>query len=94
MPNQFTAGRQVGHKKETRDRIQAVKLIERLHLCVMGELELTTQQVAAAKTLLAKILPDLASTEMKSHVTERFVISAQPELSQDEWLKKHDADLH
>lgn len=55
----------------TRQKIQASALVNRLHKCVMGEVELTAQQVNAAKTLLNKVLPDLQSISMEAVVESR-----------------------
>ena len=50
--------------KNTRDKIQASLLINRLMDCSSGKLELNAQQVNAAKTLLNKVLPDLKAIEL------------------------------
>ena len=63
MANQFTSGRREHHLQATREKIQAANLIHRLQECVFGKVELSSQQVAAAKTLLAKVLPDLQATQ-------------------------------
>lgn len=55
--------RGIVHDQNTRDKIQAAALINRLHSVAMGEVEATAQQVNAAKTLLNKVLPDLQSIE-------------------------------
>lgn len=52
----------IRHDEQTRAKIQAAQIINRMHACVMGEITLDAQQVSCAKTLLAKVLPDLQST--------------------------------
>lgn len=64
------AGRKAGfrHTQGTRDKIQATNLVHRLYDCAMGEVELTPQQVNAAKALLNKVLPDLSAIEIDAEV--------------------------
>jgi len=50
--------------QNTRDKIQASLLINRLMDCSSGKLDLNAQQVNAAKTLLNKVLPDLKAIEV------------------------------
>ena len=54
--------RKVRHDDETRRRIQASQLINRLQGHALGEVEMTTTQIQAAQILLKKALPDLTST--------------------------------
>src|SRR6266702_2762477 len=53
----------IRHDEETRARIQASKLIDRLHAHVMGEVDLTNAQVQSARVLLNKSLPDLSNVQ-------------------------------
>lgn len=94
MANQFTKGKQRGHKKETRERIQAAKLVNRLHECVMGRVELNPQQVAAAKALLAKVLPDLQSVAMTGEIKQTYAVGDTPQMTKDEWAKQFSDSLH
>lgn len=55
----------IRHDDETRAKIQAAQIINRLMGCVNGEVTLDAQQVSAAKTLLNKVLPDLSSTTLE-----------------------------
>lgn len=55
--------RKIRHDEETRAKIKAAMIINRLQDHVLGEIELDAAQVSSAKTLLAKVLPDLKSTE-------------------------------
>lgn len=58
----------IRHDEETRAKIQAAQIINRMHKCFMGDLDLTVVQVSIGKTLLAKVLPDLASVSMDGKV--------------------------
>ena len=59
-----TARRKLIQTEDTRARIQAALIINRLHSCVMGEIQLDAQQVTCAKTLLNKVLPDLQNVAL------------------------------
>lgn len=54
----------IRHDENTRAKIQASQIINRLHKCIMGEVTLDAQQVSAAKALLNKVLPDLSSQQI------------------------------
>lgn len=47
------------HSEEIRARIQAALLVNRLHDCAMGEVELTPTQVNAINSLLDRSVPKL-----------------------------------
>lgn len=53
----------IRHDEETRAKIKAAQIINRLQACIMGEVSLDASQVSAAKTLLNKVLPDLKAHE-------------------------------
>lgn len=57
--------KKIRHDDETRAKIQAAQIINRMHSCVMGEITLDAQQVSCAKALLNKVLPDLATTTLQ-----------------------------
>lgn len=81
----------IRHDDQTRAKIQAAQIINRLHGCVMGKVELSPAQVSAAKTLLGKVLPDLQAVALDANVTHNTV-SAVP-LSEQEWAEQH-ASVH
>lgn len=56
------------HQQMVRDKIQASYLINRLHGCAMGEIEMTPVQVKAAEALLRKSVPDLKAVEHSGSV--------------------------
>lgn len=61
MPPRAT---KIRHDENTRAKIQAAQIINRLHGCIMGDVEMSAAQVSAAKTLLSKTLPDLQSVSI------------------------------
>ena len=63
--------RKIRHDEETRARIQVAMILNRLHNHLSGKLKLSPTQVSCAKILLAKVLPDLSSVEMKAEVTTK-----------------------
>jgi len=78
------AGRKMGtrHQDDVRAKIQTSNIIHRLTQGFNGEVELTTQQINIAKTLLDKSLPSLIATEIsgagedgeiKSSLTVNFI---------------------
>lgn len=56
----------IRHDDETRAKIKAAQIINRLQACVDGEVTLDAQQVSAAKALLNKVLPDLQAVSMEA----------------------------
>lgn len=54
--------RRIRHDDNTRAKIQASQLVNRLTKHALGEVDMTASQVNAATTLLRKVLPDLAAT--------------------------------
>ena len=52
------------HQQLIRDKINAGLLVEQLHSCAMGEIELTSQQMKAIEILLKKSVADLSAVEM------------------------------
>ena len=51
------------HSDEVRARIQASALVTRLHGHAMGEVEMTSSQIAAAVALLDRSVPKLAQVQ-------------------------------
>lgn len=52
------------HQEDVRSKIQATKIIQRLEDCALGTLDMTREQIAAAKIILGKTLPDLSATSV------------------------------
>jgi len=57
--------KKIRHDENTRLKIQAAQLINRLEAHARGDVEMTTTQVRAIEILLRKILPDLADVRME-----------------------------
>jgi len=57
--------KKIRHDENTRLKIQAAQLINRLESHARGDVEMTTTQVRAIEILLRKILPDLADVRME-----------------------------
>ena len=55
--------KKIRHDEETRAKIKAAQIINRLYGHVMGTVELDAAQVSSAKALLNKVLPDLKAVE-------------------------------
>lgn len=57
--------KKIRHDENTRLKIQAAQLINRLEAHANGTVDLTNTQVRAIEVLLRKILPDLADVRME-----------------------------
>ena len=57
--------KKIRHDEDTRKKIQAAQLINRLTGHAVGEVELSPTQVRAIEILLRKILPDLSDVRME-----------------------------
>ncbi len=86
----MAARRKIRHDENTRSKIQAAQLINRLHNCVMGKTVLDAQQVSAAKTLLNKVLPDLQSVAHSGETTHNVIMAAP--LTPEQWAAQHSGD--
>lgn len=73
------------HIEETRKKAQASQLVNRLRDHVLGKVEMTSTQVAAANILLKKTIPDLSSVTVSGdednpvqilHRIERVVVGS------------------
>lgn len=78
----------IRHDEETRAKIQVAQIINRFMACLNGEIELNSNQVSCGKTLLAKVLPDLTSTEMKVETTRYVAEIPQVAENTEEWLRQ------
>jgi hypothetical protein len=56
--------RRIRHDDDTRAKIQATQLINRLTAHINGDVELTSTQVRGIEILLKKTLPDLQSIDL------------------------------
>lgn len=79
----------IRHDDETRAKIQAAQIINRLQGCINGTVELSATQVSAANILLRKVLPDLTATELTGEVLTHYVARLpDPITNVDEWQTK------
>lgn len=82
----------VQHDDETRARIKASQLINRLQGHVDGKVKMDATQIQAARILLDKVLPNLSSTDINANVAHRdYVVSAKP-MSEEAWAAEHEVD--
>ena len=63
------------HSEEVRARIQASLLVNRLHSCAMGEVELTSTQVNAINSLLDRSVPKLSQIQHVGDETQPIRIN-------------------
>lgn len=47
-----------------REKIRLTLILQRLDACAAGEIEMTADQLAAAKMLLSKVIPDIKAVEL------------------------------
>ena len=80
--------RKIFHDEETRKRIRAGAIIDRLQAFVLGDNpDAMSRTQVAATTLLNKVLPDLRSAEVSEYNTSTYVIRASKEAeSVEAWL--------
>jgi len=76
--------KKIRHDENTRLKIQAAQLINRLTSHANGEVEMTATQVRAIEILLRKILPDLSDVKME--------VDAQPITFQLDMGKRKDEE--
>lgn len=82
--------RKIRHDDETRARIKAGNIINRLQKLIEGEVEMPPHAVTAALGLLRKALPDLTSVEHSGEVTKTYVVRMPSKpANMDEWRKQH-----
>src|SRR5687767_12025687 len=81
--------RKLRHDEETRGRIKASQLINRLQDHVLSDVEMSPTQLNAANILLKKVLPDLTENSSTLEIEHRFVIElpSLPE-SSDQWQQQ------
>lgn len=64
--------KKIRHDEETRAKIKAAQIINRLYGHVMGTVELDAAQVSSAKTLLGKVLPDMKPVDGDGNATDKI----------------------
>lgn len=80
----------IRHDENTRSKIQAGRIIEELQKHVFGQREMTATQVNAARTLLAKTMPDMQAVEISGEVQKTYVARMPAKVGGiDEWQKTY-----
>lgn len=62
-----------------KDNIRTSMLMNRLHDCALGHVEMTPPQIKAAQIVLAKVVPDLARTELTGKDGKDLVLTVKPD---------------
>lgn len=80
----------IRHDDNTRAKIKAGNIINRLSKLIEGEIEMAPHAVTAALGLLRKALPDLTSVEHSGEITKNYVARMPARTdNMDEWRKQH-----
>lgn len=86
--------RKIRHDDETRAKIKAGNIINRLQKLIAGEIEMAPHAVTAALGLLRKSLPDLTSVEHSGDIATSYVARLpQPIDDINEWHKQTERNL-
>lgn len=81
------------HSDEVRSKIQASQLINRLHGCAMGTVEMSPTQVKSAEILLKKSVPDLSSMELTGSDGGPIEVAGVPDVELDQRIAELEAKL-
>ena len=65
------------YPQKARDRMCATKIIDKLMACVEGKIAMDAQQIAAARILLNKVLPDLKAIEFTGEIAAEREVDPQ-----------------
>ena len=66
----------IRHDESVRLKIKVGRIIDELHRHYFGERDMSATQLAAAKILLAKAIPDLQAVEISGEISTSKVIRA------------------
>lgn len=82
--------KKIRHDDETRAKIKAGNIINRLQKLIDGQIDMAPHAVTAALGLLRKTLPDMTSVEHSGEVTKTYVVRmpAKP-ADMTEWQKRY-----
>ncbi len=84
----------IRHDEETRAKIKAGNIINRLQKFIAGEVSMEAAAVTASLGLLKKVLPDLTSVEHSGEITKTYVARLpQPIADIDEWKRRATTNL-
>lgn len=80
----------IRHDENTKAKIRASQLVNRLQAYVFGQVDMKPAQVTAALGLLRKSIPDLSAVESKTELTHRYVARV-PSKAHDvsAWQEQH-----
>lgn len=80
----------IRHDENTRMKIKAGNIIDRLEKLIAGKIEMPPHAVTAALGLLRKALPDLTSVEHSGEITTTKVIrTPAPTPAIETWQKQY-----
>lgn len=84
----------VRHDENTRLKIQASQIINRLQDYIFGKISMEAGQVTASLGLLKKTIPDLSASDNKTEVTHKYVADV-PAVSEtvEQWQQQHSPTL-
>ncbi len=86
--------RKIRHDDETRLKIKAGNIINRLNKLIHGEIEMPPHAVTAALGLLNKALPNLTSVDHSGEVTTTYVVAIPPRVeSSDQWASQQEQTI-
>lgn len=81
--------KKIRHDDETRAKIKAGNIINRLQKFIAGEVSMEPAAVTASLGLLKKVLPDLTSVEHSGEVATTYVARLPHPIDNiDEWQKQ------
>lgn len=81
--------RKIRHDDDTRAKIKAGNIINRLEKLIAGQIEMAPHAVTAALGLLRKTLPDLTSVDHSGEVSTTYVARLPHPIDDiDEWHKQ------
>jgi hypothetical protein len=82
--------KKIRHDENTKAKIQAGNIINRLQKFIMGDVQMSAPQVTAALGLLKKVEPDLTSVQHSGEITKTYVVRmpAKP-ANMDEWQQRY-----
>jgi len=82
--------KKIKHDEDTRAKIKVGNIITVLQKHIDGVHEMTSTQIAAAKILLDKALPNLTSVDVKTDETKTYVLRApEPAENATDWLNRY-----
>jgi len=80
----------IRNDESTRAKIQATVIVKLLQEHVLGNRDMTTTQIAAAKILMDKTLPNLAQTDINADVNNKNYVVSSEAMTEDAWLKDNE----